>query len=223
MSLPPTGCEDVQRRVLRDLGRSVLRIGLAVGLALALFVWAAIPNFGPGGGRLNPNESTAIATLENIASAQEQFRRRGSIDRDGDGLGEYGWFAELAGGAEPVLSHAFAAPVDGCVTRSGYRFRMWLPTGNGAWAHAGQAVPSDRDGAEQHFGVHAWPIDKATGKRAFFVGENGDVLATKNTDWLYSGASAPPIDAALPSSDAGAERGDWGHVGCDGRQWIVVD
>ena len=223
MSLPPTGCEDVHRRVLRDLGKSVLRVGLAVGLALALFVWAAIPNFGPGGGRLNPNESAAIATLKNIASAQERFRTRRSVDRDGDGIGEYGWFAELAGRAEPVLSSAFAAPVDGLVTRSGYRFRLWLPSGNGAWTHAGQAVPSDRDGTEQHFGVYAWPVGTETGRRVFFVCENGDVLATKNTDWRYRGDTAPPVDAAWPSSDAGAERGDWGHVGRDSQHWVVVN
>lgn len=223
MSLPPTGCEDVHRRVLRDLGKSVLRVGLAVGMALALFVWAAIPNFGPGGGPRPPSESAAIATLKNIASAQAQFRTRGSVDRDGDGIGEYGWFAEMAGGAEPVLSGAFAAPVDGLVTRSSYHFRMWLPTGTGTWAHAGQAVPSDRDGAEQHFGVYAWPVDTETGRRVFFVCENGDVLATKNTDWRYGGDNAPPVDAAWPSSDAGAERGDWGHVGRDSQHWVVVN
>ena len=97
--------------------------------------------------RANANESAAIATLKNLASAQAQCRASASIDVDRDGEGEYGYLGELAGGSlvrarsglseerisPPFLSGAFGkfdeeqSPAAGIILRSGYCFQVWLP------------------------------------------------------------------------------------------------
>jgi hypothetical protein len=79
-------------------------------------------------------ENSAILMLKNVASGQAQCMCSGVIDVDNDGKGEYGFFAELGGGAPirtdaaggvgavciapPVLSEKCA----GCSTR-GWSFR----------------------------------------------------------------------------------------------------
>lgn len=51
--------------------------------------------------RIAASESTAIAALRNISSAEETFRSAIINDSDGDGLGEYGSLSEMAGLAIP--------------------------------------------------------------------------------------------------------------------------
>ena len=50
--------------------------------------------------RIAANENAANATLRSIAAAQQQFQSSSAIDTDADGGGEFGFFGELAGGAE---------------------------------------------------------------------------------------------------------------------------
>jgi hypothetical protein len=102
------------------------------------------------------NETAAIATLRNLASAQAQFRAAGHADVDGDGIGEFGTFGEMTGadgiradatGARrnaglkiTVLSAALAAVNEnGIVTKSGYAFRIFLPGTGGNAVREGQA------------------------------------------------------------------------------------
>jgi hypothetical protein len=42
------------------------------------------------------SETAAIASLRNLASAQAQFESAGVVDVDEDGIGEYGFFQEMA-------------------------------------------------------------------------------------------------------------------------------
>jgi type II secretory pathway pseudopilin PulG len=117
--------------------------------------------------RNSANEAAAIATLRSIASAQAQFQAVGIVDSDGDGVGEHGFFGELAGARPvrvgrqgrsawdpsgealepPVLSPAFAALADDgtgavCVQRSGYVFQMWLPASTTDGGPEGCAEPA---------------------------------------------------------------------------------
>jgi hypothetical protein len=197
--------EQMQRRILRCL--LCLVAGTVGGLAL---LWLLlVPNFGGGGCRLNANESAAIATLKNIHSGQTQFRDHKAIDTDGDGKGEFGWFAELSGGAPlrgsrddlplltPVLSTAFQRVVAGTVQRSGYHFQMWLPGPEGTWRHEGETGPVDAAAAASAYRCAAWPNEGA-GKRAFFGDEQGAVYACSNRYRVYQGAERPlPITAIL--------------------------
>src|SRR5262245_40036211 len=48
---------------------------------------------------LAANESAAIAMMRVIVSCEAQIQITGAIDVDGDGMGEYGYFGEMAGTA----------------------------------------------------------------------------------------------------------------------------
>jgi hypothetical protein len=130
---------------------------------VALYGGMAFGLFGHCCPRINANETAAVATLRNLASAQEQFRSAGH-DR-------FGTFGELSAGVPvrgtdrrldpPVLSPAFRKVLpDGTVKRSGYRFR--LDVGKDTWRG------------------FAWPDPQRRGsRRTFFIdGATGKVLAT---------------------------------------------
>ena len=99
------------------------------------------------------NETSALATLHNVYSAQLLFRDRALVDGDRDGKGEFGFFSELSGArfmrgttetlTPPVLSTAFRyLDDDGVVHRSGYCFRIFLPGHGGRYtAEVGQGPP----------------------------------------------------------------------------------
>jgi hypothetical protein len=98
------------------------------------------------------NETAAIATLKNIASAQAQCQACAVIDGNNNGAGEYGFFGELSGAqlvrcdgkggvgtkrmAPPVLSKAFAAVSSAAATcsRSTCRRRTAPPSARPATA-----------------------------------------------------------------------------------------
>lgn len=96
--------------------------------------------------RLSANEVSAIAALRSLITAQVLVQTQATIDSDADGVGEDGYFAELAGtapvrtslGGSPgvgthkltpsMLSIAFGkVDSNGLVARSGYNFQIWLP------------------------------------------------------------------------------------------------
>jgi hypothetical protein len=146
--------------------------------------------------RFNANETAAIATLRNLASAQQQFRDAGTVDLDRDGRPEYGTFRELSAGGflrgdealgrldPPVLSGAFRHPGPGGeVWRSGYCFRVYLSGPDGtplapdrqATGYAGVSA----DLAEEHWCAYAWPeVLTKKQRRLLFVDENGVVFGT---------------------------------------------
>jgi hypothetical protein len=196
--------------------------------------------------RAMANESAAIATLKNIRSAQSQCQASGVIDADGDGVGEFGFFGELSGkqpvrkdGAgglgtktitPPVLSTAFGKVLGRRVERSGYVFQLFLPAADGsavAEASNGGAdgVAVDPQRAEQLWCAYAWPIDEQTGRRCFFVNQNGDVLATDNETQGYVGRDkAPPPHAAFAQGSSGKLDAKLAanEVGGDGARWLVA-
>ncbi len=166
--------------------------------------------------RCNENESAAIATLKNISSAQAQLQACGVQDVDGNGAGEYGFFAELAGvaplraapGAPPVriapavLAPRFGQVHDGCVTTGGYRFRMFLRDRSGAWVGeapdgGASGLAIDAGSAEVEWLCYAWPEEPgSSGRRAFLIGQGGDVLASGLPYEGHGGAAVPPAGRA---------------------------
>ncbi len=193
------------------------------------------------------NESAAIATLKNISSAQSQCQAAAVIDANANGAGEYGFFAELAGatgvrsnesgdvGTEcinpPVLSRAFAQVQGSRVMRSGYYFQVYLP--NSAAAATAEADTGGASGvsvaaahAEAIWLCYAWPTDRGTsGDRAFFINQDGDVLASRNVATKYSGTENVPAPLAAFSKNAtdmcGAIAAN--ATGADGERWLVVN
>ena len=132
------------------LGDLVLPMG--IGAVLLSSAWPGQSSASIAADDIASNESAAIAALRSIASAQAQLACSGAIDTDDDGVGEYGYFGELAGtallrfydpitespevGAPPLTppllppdyrNILFDARNDNVVIRNGYVFKMFLP------------------------------------------------------------------------------------------------
>jgi type II secretory pathway pseudopilin PulG len=117
---------------------------------IAIIAAIAIPNLLAA--KLSSNETSAIATIRSIVSAQAQVCVAGKIDTDNDGRGEYATFLELTGSvgvrrgysSGPPASADFSAKgpalnppslssvmgrIDGTgfATKAGYGYMIFLP------------------------------------------------------------------------------------------------
>jgi len=198
-----------------------------------------------GDARLEANESAAIATLRNIVSAQSQFQSTAVVDVDGDGIGEHGWLTEMAGCCglrsakgpiegellDPaVLSGSLGIIEGGVANKCGYIFAMYLPGRDGDGpvserSDGGSPGGESADAAETSWCCYAWPQTFAsTGRRAFFVSGDGDVLESPNEMGMYSGRSKRPAGLAAYPVDTNAmtDRVVPGTQARDGQTWRLA-
>ncbi len=201
------------------------------------------------------NEAAAIASLRNLTSAQAMVQSAGIIDGDADGIGEYAYFGELSGllpirarmgrgygiGSEkivpPILASSFGNVVGSTVAHNGYLFQVFLPdsTGQGVAESASGGADPERlpapDYCEIVWCAYAWPVERGqTGERAFFVNQEGDLLACANAKRAYSGAAVvPAAEAAFAkggkagSIDQSLAAAKPGKVGMDGEVWAPFE
>jgi prepilin-type N-terminal cleavage/methylation domain-containing protein len=225
-------------------GFTLIELMIVVAI-IAIIASIAIPNLLSA--RLAANESAAIATLRNIVSAQSQVQSQGAIDFDLDGIGEHGWFSEMAGSnnlrdstgpfggpilAPPVLSGSLGlVDLNGFVNKSGYFFQLHLPGPLGAplseVANGGSPTGEDSDLSENTWNCFGWPVGFSnTGNRTFVVNQSGDVLQTNNLVVTYTSTTSVPAGTA-----AYAVAGDMRSAfvigaappASDGNTWLVVN
>ena len=132
-----------------------------------------------GDNALETNHTFALHALEDLAKAQEDFQSKANADRDKDGIGEYGDFAELS----ELLSAEWSQGSAKRVVMHGYVFEIH--------------VAKDPARRERKWRAYAWPEAYGeSGKYAFTCGESGEVLVNSNDETRYSGKSRiPPVNA----------------------------
>lgn len=222
-------------------GFTLIELMIVIAI-IAIIAAIAVPNLLSS--RLAANESNAISTLRNLASAQAQFQSTGSVDNDQDGTGEYGSFGEMAGLTNlnvrgngpaitldpPILASTFQN-IDGTgrVNKSGFLFLLFLPDAGGVGqpeaANGGPAGGVDDDNCEIYWGCYAYPVDDGTtGNRAFFANQRGEIIQTKMAAVQYNINNDPVWNAALSNvnGDMSDPLGINGAAAGDGNTWTPV-
>ncbi len=160
----------------------------STSLVTGVAITAAIAIPGLLRARISSNETSAIGTLRTLSTSQNQFQNANMKDRDIDGVGEYGFFTELAGTLPVPVGNQEGSPArptfinsvlgatslknGGIAEKSGYYFLLFLPSGseNGPIRENGQPVPpvfsdpmSETESAEinaqeTRWCAYAWPV-----------------------------------------------------------------
>jgi hypothetical protein len=214
----------------RRRGMPHAAVGILVGaLILAIVVPGLLRS------RIGSGESSPLSCLKGIATGEEQFRNACCVDLDGDKDGEYGFLSEL-GGTRPCRGSGqqytrtpFIPRVlgtldaNGVALKSGYCFKVYLPSGPAAAVSEDANGPPKADPAAaplqgRRYVAYAWPqIVGRTGLRFFMIDEQGRPFTWKG-DSPYSGADrAPPWDAALADTNGNGKK-DW-EDGVDEARW----
>jgi hypothetical protein len=158
---------------------------LGFGAVPAIIAAIAIPNLLES--RNKANEVGVVSLLRSgVFPAQIQFQAGAYLDQDGDNVGEFGFFSEMAGGpisGQPdTLKLALLPEVWDAAQPlvHGYRFSCWLPDGKGGALGGGDGLrPQNAAAAKaqsQRFVVYAWSPGDAS-KPVYALTQTGTIYA----------------------------------------------
>ena len=134
-----------------------MRLPVRIAAAVTLFGFTAFGMPALAGRARAETEGPVIVNMALIAQKQELFREQRNLDRDQDGLGEYGGLIDLERTRPPLIHEALGAG-----QQFGYRFYIIL----------GRTIDQSERGyfafaVPHHYGV--------TGRRTVYVDETGVV------------------------------------------------
>jgi prepilin-type N-terminal cleavage/methylation domain-containing protein len=227
-------------------GFTLIELAIVIVL-IAILAMLAIPH--TLSSKVTANESAVVATLRTVLAAQAQFKQATVVDANGNGAGEYGYFAELSGTADlrsdeaggtsarrhtpTLISAAFGDTSSaGTMQRAGYVFRMYLPdAANGFRGEAGgragaQGVSIGATNAETFWACYAWPIIYGnSGRHAYLITQGGELLKCANRTQRYSGlakAPAPGTAGYLAPNQPMSGALAFNATAADGELWVLV-
>jgi hypothetical protein len=157
------------------------------GAVPAIMAAIAIPNLLQI--RNKANESAITSHLKSaVFPAQIQFQAGAYIDQNGDNIGEYGFLAEMAGGAVTGQSDTMKLALlpntwnAAQPEMNGYHFACFLPDGKGGAIGASDGARAQNAAAakaqSEHFVVYAWPIDLTKNAPIYALTQSGSVYST---------------------------------------------
>jgi len=235
--------------VRRQKAFTLIELMIVVAI-IAIIAAIAIPSLISS--RIASYETGAAGTLRSLAAAQSTFVARCLVDQDGDGAGEYGFLQEMTGVLVPrtrtsqlAAGEVFSAAMGvvnavGVASKSGYAFRMYLPTAAGVAVNETVGVvpaanAADGNVQETRWACYAWPMDYgSSGYRCFVVNQQAEVYQASNdagagagfydgdgvvgagaipgpaSAYDPAGPNAANLDSAFPAP---------GTVATDGQQW----
>lgn len=221
--------EAIRGAIRPAAGFTLVELMLVVAI-IAVIASLALPRMTAA--RAASQESSAIAMLRSLSSAQAQLLSSNAIDTDANGAGEYGSFGELSG-AQPLRVSAGGAPAAGTpgvdelvppamstqfsqvdansvVAHSGYVFKIYLPGAGlaplGVPENPGGGFPAgpfpDSINGQYFWCAYAWPFDAGRTGRRCF-------FMSEQSEVLSStnrGAGGAPVYSGVAAA---------GHAGFD--------
>lgn len=165
-------------------------ISVIAVVAVTFMVRAGVANV-VGSGQAQTGRS-AVSTLRTVHWAQGIFRQSAYVDVDGNGVGEFGTLAQLAGEADlpgggrvpsSLLLRPGATIVGELLEAGGYCFRADLP--------------EDTHGRERSFVAWAWPQAEPAGTRAYCLDQDEQIFEAPAGDFVGCD-SGPPATSCPP-------------------------
>ncbi len=182
-------------------GRGLLGMGSMTGVgAIAMVAAIAIPNLLES--RISSNDAAAASSLKSgVFPAEVQFQAGNYQDRDKDGIGDFGFFGEMAGGPIPgrtdKVTLALLPATWNAVSPviNDYQFSVYIPDGKGGAMSAADdhAIidPLNNERPESSFVAYGWPVKAAHGAHMFAITTSGTVYAIP----FKAGDAAPAWNA----------------------------